>query len=381
MAAHDVIITGAGPAGLALAALLSEQALSVAVLDARPLEAGDEDPRAFALAHGSRLTLQRLGAWNGLEATPIETIHVSQHGGFGRTRIESQDLGVPALGYVTHAGILTRTLRKQAERCGVTFLPETRMSDHRADTDKVYVETENPQAGTLQTRLLVRAEGTDQKSAHVNRRDYDQVALVASLRPRGGHRHLAYERFTDTGPIALLPFGHKDYALVHVMPPAQAERSLQLGDTAYLDELQRRLGGRLRFEHVGKRNTFPLGLQYLSQPVAPRTVWIGNAAQTLHPVAGQGFNLALRDAWALADTLRHQPGDPGNASTLRAYARGRRLDRDSTIGFTDTLVRIFSNDCAGLQHLRGAALYKLDTCGPLRRFLARRMMFGARAWP
>jgi len=381
MAAHDVIITGAGPAGLALAALLAEREFSVAVLDARPLEACDEDPRAFALAHGSRLTLQRLGAWNGLETTPIETIHVSQHGGFGRTRIESKDLDVPALGYVTHAGALTRSLRAQAERLGVIFLPETRMSGHHADTDNIYVKTENPQADTLQARLLVRAEGTDQDSAHVRRRDYDQVALVASVRPRGGHRHLAYERFSDTGPIALLPFGREDYALVHVMPPAQAKRSLQLADAAYLDELQRRLGGRLRFEHIGERNTFPLSLQYRPQPVATRVAWIGNAAQTLHPVAGQGFNLALRDAWALADTLRHHLDDPGNENALRAYARGRRLDRDSTIGFTDTLVRTFSNDCAGLQHLRGTALYKLDTCGPLRRFLARRMMFGARAWP
>ena len=179
------------------------------------------------------------------------------------------------------------------------------------------------------------------------------------------------------------------YALVHVVRPDSADALLALDDAAYLARLQAHIGNRARLTHVSKRLRYALVLRYRRSAIGQRTVWLGNAAQTLHPVAGQGFNLALRDVWALADTLlRHcseaAPGarrDPGNTRVLSDYARRRGLDRLGTIRFTDTLARVFSNDIAPLRHARGAALFALDVCPPLRHFIARRMMFGARAWP
>jgi 2-octaprenyl-6-methoxyphenol hydroxylase len=182
---------------------------------------------------------------------------------------------------------------------------------------------------------------------------------------------------------------------VHVARPETADELLALDDTAYLARLQAHIGGRARLAGVGPRLRYPLVLRYRRSTIAPRTVWLGNAAQTLHPVAGQGFNLALRDVWALAETLlsardeaaRQVPGatgaafDAGAARILAAYADARGLDRLGTIRFTDTLVRVFSTDFAPLRHARGAALLALDLLPPLRGFIARRMMFGARAWP
>lgn len=224
--------------------------------------------------------------------------------------------------------------------------------------------------------------------------DYGQHALIADIGVAGGHRHTAFERFTPQGPVALLPKGD-GYALVHVARPETTDELLALDDKAYLARLQAHIGGRARLTSVGPRQRYPLVLRYRRSTIAQRIVWLGNAAQTLHPVAGQGFNLALRDVWALAETLLHArdeamqrsansagaPFDAGAPHILATYASGRGLDRLGTIRFTDTLVRVFSNDFAPLRHARGAALFALELLPPLRNFIARRMLFGARAWP
>jgi len=168
---------------------------------------------------------------------------------------------------------------------------------------------------------------------------------------------------------------------VHTAEPAAADALMALDDGAYLARLQSHFGDRLRFASVGPRARFPLKLRYRPNPIGQRTVWLGNAAQTLHPVAGQGYNLALRDVWACAQVLLRAGGDPGAAETLATYARQRKLDRNGTIRFTDGLVRLFSNAVAPLQHIRGAGLLALDLLPPARHFVAKRMMFGARAWP
>src|SRR5574338_74238 len=198
--------------------------------------------------------------------------------------------------------------------------------------------------------------------------------------PASGHGNVAWERFTPAGPVALLPCDQR-YAVVHTAPPQEAETLLALSDGAYLERLTEHFGGRVRFTAVSRRHRYPLGLRYRRDPVGARTVWLGNAAQTLHPVAGQGFNLALRDVWALAELLRRHGGDPGDAALLTRYGAERRLDRLGTIGFTNSLVRLFSNDNPLLRHARGTGLLALDLFPPLRHFLAKRMMFGARAWP
>lgn len=385
MPAHDLLIVGAGPVGLALALALKDSGLDVVLADARPRAAVAADPRVLALAYGSRLSLERLGVWRQIAATPIETIHVSQQGGFGRSVLQAADYGQPALGYVASAGALASALRQAVDAAGIPVLDETEATALAPAADSVAVSLSGPAAASREARLVACAEGSLKAGdADVVEHDYGQHALISIATPAGPHRQTAFERFTADGPVAFLPHG-KDYAVVHVAPPAQADALLALDDAAYLARLQHKIGGRVRLAAIGERLRYPLLLRYRRNPVGERTVWLGNAAQTPHPVAGQGFNLALRDVCGLAATLRshaRQPGfDPGAAAVLAAHARARRLDRFGTIRFTDTLVRLFSNDLAPLRHARGAGLFLLDICPPLRHFVAKRMMFGARAWP
>lgn len=368
---------------------------------------------------GTRLTLQRLGVWDALPTTAIQHIRISHQGGLGRTLIDAAEHELPALGYVASAGALAAALRDAVDAAGIPVLDETEITNLAAGEDDVIASLGGAgrPAPTLRARLAACAEGGLRAGdPNVVEHDYGQHALIADVQVAGGHRHTAFERFTPQGPVALLPKGD-GYALVHVARPETADELLALDDAAYLARLQAHIGGRARLTGVGPRLRYPLVLRYRRSTIAQRTVWLGNAAQTLHPVAGQGFNLALRDVWALADTLLKQreaclagassprahanaspaqsahstprdsstqdaaPFDPGRQDVLAAYATARGLDRLGTIRFTDTLVRVFSNDFAPLRHARGAALFALDLIPPLRHFVARRMMFGARAWP
>ena len=421
---HDLLIVGAGPVGLALALALKDAGLDIVLADARTREAVSRDPRDLALAHGTRLTLQHLGVWEPLPTTAIQHIHISHQGGLGRTLIDAAEHELPALGYVSSAGALAAALRAAVDAAGIPVLDETEVTNLAAGADDVIASlaAAGRPATTLRARLAACAEGGLRAGdANVVEHDYGQHALIADVQVVGGHRHTAFERFTREGPVALLPKG-QGYALVHVAHPETADALLALDDAAYLARLQAHIGGRARLTGVGPRLRYPLVLRYRRSTIAQRTVWLGNAAQTLHPVAGQGFNLALRDVWALADALMRQrdsalansaragtaaaqgqatesPGqsagsapsgsaaqgparfDPGRPEVLAAYAAARGLDRLGTIRFTDTLVRVFSNDFGPLRHARGAALYALDLIPPLRNFVARRMLFGARAWP
>ena len=416
---HDLLIVGAGPVGLALALALKDAGLDIVLADARTREAVSRDPRDLALAHGTRLTLQHLGVWEALPTTAIQHIHISHQGGLGRTLIDAAEHELPALGYVSSAGALAAALRAAVDAAGIPVLDETEVTNLAAGADDVIASlaAAGRPATTLRARLAACAEGGLRAGdANVVEHDYGQHALIADVQVAGGHRHTAFERFTREGPVALLPKG-QGYALVHVAHPETADALLALDDAAYLARLQAHIGGRARLTGVGPRLRYPLVLRYRRSTIAQRTVWLGNAAQTLHPVAGQGFNLALRDVWALADTVLKQrdawlagtssgharpgapaahtaasaapgtgmqgatPFDAGRPEPLAAYARARGLDRLGTIRFTDTLVRVFSNDFAPLRHARGAALLALDLLPPARNFLARRMLFGARAWP
>ena len=385
MPQHDLLVVGAGPVGLALALALKNSGLDIVLADARSRTAVLGDPRVLALAYGTRQTLERLGVWDAIPATPIRTIHVSQQGGFGRTLLQATDYSVPALGYVASAGGLAAALRVAVERAGIPFLDETEVTALNPCADRTVASLTGRGAaargGSVGARLVACAEGSLKAGGpDVVEHDYRQHALIARLGVAHGHGNRAFERFTPEGPIALLPCeGH--FALVHVVAPERASELLALDDARYVALVQQRFGDRVRLTTVAERLRYPLMLRYRRHPVGQRTVWLGNAAQTLHPVAGQGFNLALRDVWTLAQTLLDHPGDAGAAATLCAYRDGRRLDRFGAIHFTDALVRIFSNDVAPVRTARGAALFALDVIAPLRHFVARRMMFGARAWP
>src|SRR5690606_4299317 len=239
----------------------------------------------------SRLILEQIGVWNELDTTPIETIHVSQLGGFGRTLLRHTELGVPALGHVVSAGALVGALRRAVDAAGIEVRDATAVQS-LVPTDSTITAhfTASPGSTSFTARLAVRAEGGPGDDADVHTRDYGQIALITSVRPRDGHARTAFERFTPEGPLALLPFGDH-YASVLVASSDNAERLAELDDTAYLAHLQHTVGGRTSLASLGPRARFPLALRYRKTAVGPRTAWLGNAAQTLHPVAGQGFNL------------------------------------------------------------------------------------------
>ncbi|MDQ8022919.1 MAG: FAD-dependent monooxygenase [Moraxellaceae bacterium] len=385
----DVAIIGAGPLGLATALALQTAGRSPTLIDARAADAPLRDARVLALSHGSRMLLEKLGAWPAAQATPITRIHVSQRGALGRTLMQADDYGLPALGYVLPAQALVETLLHACGQRGIAIRHGIAVQDVEANEDQVLLLGEAdaqdaigsaPVSAPVCAKLALSCEGAVDKDAGRSfERDYDQHALLCRVRPLVPHNGQAWERFTPDGPIALLPLG-QDYSVVWTLPGARVDALYALDDDALREALQAAFGPAVRLGAVSERARYPLGLRVRRDAVGKRMAWLGNAAQTLHPVAGQGFNLALRDAWELADTLRGAT-DPGDPALLTRYARGRLLDRAGTIGFTDSLVRIFSTPNPLLTHARGAALLALDILPPLRHFVAKRMLFGARAWP
>lgn len=385
----DIAIVGAGPVGLALAGWLARrsatQALSTVLVDARDPSASLGDPRAIAVSHGSRVLLGALG-WPA-DATPIRHIHVSQRGHFGRTLIDRDEHGVDALGYVARYGSLVDTLARAVRGTRVQWLTSTSARAPRQDAEGVTVTLDTPQGErVLRVRALVNAEGglfqdtpRDEAGDTRHRRDYAQTAIVGTVSVSAPKPNVAWERFTAEGPLALLPTGgagQADYALVWCCSPAEAARRATLPDEAFLEELGIAFGERMgRFTRIVGRAAFPLGLAAAPTLVKGRIAIVGNAAQTLHPVAGQGLNLGLRDAHTLVDAISEHGATP---LALAAFNTRRALDRRLTIGATDTLARLFTVESRALGALRGAALSALEFVPPLKTAIARQMMFGQR---
>lgn len=375
----DILIAGGGPVGTTLALALRGSGLEVVL--AEPQATPGDAFRPIALAHGSRDLLERLGVFGQFAATPIETIHVSQAGGFGRTRIGREDLGLPALGYVCDAGTLATVL---ADAASSHRLPG-RVTGWQAERDRVRVTVATAGGSTATVaRLLVLADGGQIAGDDLRLRDYDQTAIVARVRTEIVQRSVAWERFTDEGPLALLPYADASYALVWTVRPSHAARLLEASGERFLAALGARFGHRLgRFIDAGPRASFPLRLWFRGSNVAgPRTVAVGNAAQTLHPVAGQGLNLGLRDAAELAALVRRTDRLAlGGEPFLAAFRARRRFDRFAAIGATDLLVGVFSNNSAWLRAARGLGLVALDLVPSARRLFARQMMLGLRGLP
>lgn len=402
---RDIAIVGGGPVGLALAGqLLRATPWRITLIDAATPARAARDPRAIALSHGSRQLLEQIGAWP-VPAQPIEHIHVSQRGRFGHVKLHHDDYGVPALGYVVRYGDLCQALERALARAAdaapgrLERLFETRIDDidqgshgDRQDgtvvrlTGTTHADHEGlPMA--MQARVAIQAEGglfhqQAQRLARgteaTRRRDYGQTAIIGHVTCSQPQPGWAWERFTDEGPLALLPHeehGTTGYALVWCCAPEQAQRRLALSEAAFAEELGQAFGTRMgRFTLVGKRHAFPLGLNAAPVTVSGRVAAVGNAAQTLHPVAGQGLNLGLRDAFALADSLR----TGCTPQALQAFASRHRLDRAMTIGITDLLPRVFAVGGPLAAHARGASLAVLACVAPVKHALARQMMYGAR---
>jgi 2-octaprenyl-6-methoxyphenol hydroxylase len=348
MRADDILILGAGPVGCTLALALQGTRHRVRLVEARP--AALPAFRPIALSHASRLILERVGAWGAFPATPITTIHVSQAGAFGRTHMQASEAGVEALGYVTQYADLVVALRA---RVGVER------------------EAADP------ARLTVHAEGS---VGEARERRYAYDAVVARVAAEPASQAVAYERFTAEGPLALLPLAG-GWALVWSARPERAAALAAAPEKDFLRQLQGAFGDRAgRFVAAAERACVPLALRVRASRIDVREVYIGNAAQTLHPVAGQGLNLGLRDAWDLARTLQ-AAADPGGAEVLARFAASRRLDVAVTVGATHALAGVFLGANPLMRAARGAALTVLDIAPPARRFFARRMIFGPSALP
>lgn len=403
LGSFDIAIVGGGLAGASLAAALRELPLSIALIEAFAPDSQAQpsfDERTTALGNASRRVFDALGIWPQLaaEAAPITAIHVSDAGRFGFARLEARALDQQALGYVVPNRVLGRALwQSLSEAPRITALMPARLTALAAQADSVQLVLQQQDGiKRLQARLVVAADGANslvRKAAGLGAQvdDYDQVAVVAALRTDMANDGTAFERFTTAGPMALLPIVHAgtgagDAApglprraaspgawrtLVWAARPDDAQRLMQLSDAQFLHEWQQAFGWRAgRALQLGTRGRYPLALTRSRDTVASRIVLLGNAAQSLHPVAGQGFNLALRDAAALAEVLA-QGGDPGDAARLAQYATGREADRRGVIGFTDALVRVFGSNRPLLATARDAGLLMFDLLPPAKRALAR----------
>ena len=379
----DILIQGGGPVGLACAAWILQKFpdTKLVLIDRNPADDTDltaADSRGIALSHGSKLLLDTINAWP-TECADIHRVHVSQAGRFGRALMTREELNQDALGHIIRYRDIHVTLRQALRSI-------QKKSSH---FEWLHISKEDEQPN-IQAKCIVHAEGglfTKQDWVESGR-DYGQSALVGLVEVENAPSHQAWERFTSEGPLAVLPshYGPNILNLVWCGSPESSALRLQLSDADFLKSLQSEFGSRIgRFLKIQDRRLYELGLNYRKEITKDNAVWIGNAAQTLHPVAGQGLNLGLRDAFLLAEKLagvfsgaagNQTPADIQNA--LESYAQSRKVDRTTTIGLTDFMARVFTSNLVPIVLARGLALSALQWLPPIKTALARQMMFGRR---
>ena len=378
MNTSDILIVGAGPVGASLALLLAPR-WRITLLDAAP---ADQLPpqRHFALAWSSREILSGLGLWGDLaaQATPIERVQVSERGRFGALHLDRRHLRSEALGYRVCARQLLQTLRHHAAAtANITLRHQARAIGHTVDDAALHLhlDAEGIEGGMqYHAKLLLIADGGAAFAAAkpIRRRAYQQQALLTEVDADRPHHRRAFERFTRTGPLALLPLAHSRYAVIWCLDAPTANAYQALDDDAFLNTLQSAFGDRAgTFSAPGIRRCWPLEQRIAEDPVLPRGLLMGNAAHTLHPLAGQGFNLSLRDAAALAEHLR-PAADPGAAERLRAYAAGRKSELGRIRWFTDGLLDLFARRDPLSRGLRGLGMNLSEALPPVKRHLLRR---------
>ncbi len=374
----DIAIVGGGLVGsslaIALATTLTKSSYKIALIDSQPLadialKANSLDGRSIALALSSKKMLSALGVWAGLQeqATAIKKIHISDQGRFGATRLDSARYEVESFGYLIPADHLIHRLNKQVDSLeNVVRIQPYKVSAIENNTDHVTLKQDDGK--TVQASLLIAADGANsfiRKALNigVEEKQYQQSAIVGSVECEQAHHNTAYERFTEDGPLALLPREDNCCGFIWMNPTESAEANLSLSDTAFMYKLQEAFGFRLgHFQSISKRFAYPLALLMSEQRIQQRVVLIGNAAQTLHPIAGQGFNLALRDIAELVELLGEDDLNNVNKNldaVLKDYADHRQPDIEKTIRFTDRLNFLFNADYPVLKQSRGLGLAML----------------------
>jgi len=388
---YDVLIVGGGMVGASLAVALIPLNLKVGLIDAYEFGVAEQpsyDDRAIALSYGSSLIYKGMGLWNELasKTTPINKIHISDRGHFGAARLSAEQENVVALGYLAESRVLGKQLYDSLNESNIELIVPAMVSNiEEVDSHLIVTLQKGKETHQLKTKLLVGSDGTQSKvreisSIGVNRSEYNQAALIANISTEKPHQNQAFERFTETGPIALLPLSDNRCSLVWTHDTSQGrdelDATLALDDQGFLKKLGDEFGYRLgRFTKVGKRSSYPLALVTSIRNTAARTVIIGNASHTMHPVAGQGLNLALRDIAVLAELIcQYQSDDLGSEKLLKDYEVLRKGDLKTTVRYTDSLVRLFSNDNFLLGHARAGGLMTIDRIAPLRKWITRQSM-------
>ncbi len=391
----DICIVGGGLVGLSAALALSQLGFSIHVIEGRSLESSEEgdvpaamDARSLALSHATLQIFSALGIWDEIQplAAPIQQIHVSSAQRFGVTRLHADELKLDAMGYVIEYHLLfLQLLNAVKAQQNISLISPASVNNLETQQSGLKLALSIAgQAENLEADLLIVAEGAsatirERLGVNISTTDYHQVALAANIKTTVPFSGVAYERFTPEGPMAMLPLTDNRYALVWTQAPEQAEQLLQCSDQVFLQELQHRFGYRLGvLESVGQRASFDLKLTRTQPLVTQNSVLIGNAANTLHPVAGQGFNLAMRDIAVLYDQL--------NGVNLKSDQLGMQLDKYQQLRVTDQeqtvqaghgLVKLFSNNWPLVNHARSAALAALDVMPSLKKEVSwRGMGFG-----
>jgi len=387
---YDIIIVGGGAIGAALALQLQPLGYRLAVIESHQPSFDSTDPeRVIALSHGSRLHLQQLGVWPEVVASGcghIRHIIVSEPGNDGRVDMDAADAAalasdIGALGYVIEMGQLLQPMYARMQQCAEVICP-AQVESLRYDSDGISVGLRTggkPQ--TLRARLLIGADGTHsqiRRLAGISTFgwDYNRYGIVASVSCERPHADVAYECFREPGPLALLPLAGGRFSIVWAVAPAEAVRLLQMPEMAFLKKMERSVGEAVlpktgAFTAMGARASYPLELTVARDYTAPRLVLAGNAAHTVHPVAGQGMNLGLRDVAVLAAVLESELArqDPGAPILMQAYAEQRRLDVMGVAGFTESMVNTFAMPSAPARWLRGQGLAAMQMWPALRNML------------
>jgi 2-octaprenyl-6-methoxyphenol hydroxylase len=391
----DIAIIGGGLVGASLALALQAQAKqrgwTICLIEPFTPGAGYQpsyDARSTALSFGSQQIYQRLGLWQSISqrAEPIKQIHVSDRGRFAAARLSADEEGVPALGYVVENAWLGECLWQALDQQVVSWRSPAQVARMHALVDGYQLVLDD--GSELVCSLAIMAEGgrsdlREQLGIDISTTPYGQSALIANISPQDAHNGLAFERFTEEGPMAMLPLSDNRCALVWTRASLAAERLMTLDDAAFLAELQLAFGYRLgSLRQVGTRYLYPLALTAAKEQVRQHLVVLGNAAHSLHPIAGQGFNLSLRDAWVLAQTLMESTAPLGDLATLKRYLSSQQSDQQLTVGFSDQVTRLFSTGQPLLVAGRTLGLLGLDLLPPAKRWFARQAMgLGTRSEP